>query len=92
MVEKVLENIVRNNGLVVYGFKEVEEVVNYGVVEMFLVFDEFFKGEFREKVEELMDVVRYFCGEVVVVSLEYEGGEKLKVFGGFVVLLRFRVK
>ncbi len=92
LVEKVLENIAKNNGLVAYGLKEVEEAVNYGAVETLLVLDELLKGEHREKVEELMDAVRYSRGEVVIVSSEHEGGEKLKALGGLAALLRFRVR
>ncbi|NJE48364.1 mRNA surveillance protein pelota [Thermococcus sp. 9N3] len=92
LVEKVLENIARNTGLATYGLREVEEAVNYGAVETLLVLDELLKGEHREKVEELMDAVRYSRGEVVIVSSEHEGGEKLKALGGLAALLRFRVK
>ena len=92
LVEKVLENIAKNNGLVAYGLREVEEAVNYGAVETLLVLDELLKGEHREKIEELMDAVRYSRGEVVVVSSEHEGGEKLKALGGLAALLRFRVR
>ncbi|AHL22380.1 mRNA surveillance protein pelota [Thermococcus nautili] len=92
LVEKVLENIARNTGLATYGLREVEEAVNYGAVETLLVLDELLKGDLREKVEELMDAVRYSRGEVVIVSSEHEGGEKLKALGGLAALLRFRVK
>ncbi|WP_099211532.1 mRNA surveillance protein pelota [Thermococcus henrietii] len=92
LVEKVLENIARNTGLATYGLREVEEAVNYGAVETLLVLDELLKGEHREKVEELMDAVRYSRGEAVIVSSEHEGGEKLKALGGLAALLRFRVK
>jgi len=92
LVEKVLENIARNNGLSAYGLREVEEAVNYGAVETLLVLDELLKGERREKIEELMDAVRYSRGEVVVVSSEHEGGDKLKALGGLAALLRFRVR
>lgn len=92
LVEKVLENVAKNNGLATYGLREVEEAINYGAVETLLVLDELLKGDHREKIEELMDAVRYSRGEVVVVSSEHEGGEKLKALGGLAALLRFRVK
>jgi len=92
LVERVLENIARNNGLSAYGLKEVEEATNYGAVETLLVLDELLKGEHRGKIEGLMDAVRYSRGEVVVISSEHEGGEKLKALGGLAALLRFRVK
>ncbi len=62
LVEKVLENIGRNNGLAAYGLKEVEEAVNYGAVETLLVLDELLKGENRERIEELMETVRHSRG------------------------------
>ncbi len=92
LVEKVLENIARNNGLAAYGLKEVEQAINYGAVETLLVLDELLKGEHRRNIEELMDAVRYSRGEVVVVSSEHEGGDKLKALGGLAALLRFRVR
>ncbi|WP_297495669.1 mRNA surveillance protein pelota [Thermococcus sp.] len=92
LVEKVLESVAKNNGLATYGLREVEEAINYGAVETLLVLDELLKGDHREKIEELMDAVRYSRGEVVVVSSEHEGGEKLKALGGLAALLRFRVK
>ncbi|AJC72234.1 mRNA surveillance protein Pelota [Thermococcus guaymasensis DSM 11113] len=92
LVEKVLEHVARNTGLATYGLREVEEAVNYGAVETLLVLDELLKSEHRGKIEELMDAVRYARGEVVIVSSEHEGGEKLKALGGLAALLRFRVK
>ncbi len=92
LVEKVLENIARNNGLAAYGLKEVEEAINYGAVKTLLVLDELLKGEHRENIEELMNAVRYSRGEIVVVSSEHEGGDKLKALGGLAALLRFRVE
>jgi len=92
LVEKVLENIAKNSGLVAYGIREVEDAVNYGAVETLLVLDDLLKGSMARKIEELMDAVRYSRGEVVVVSSEHEGGEKLKALGGLAALLRFRVK
>ncbi|WP_297437756.1 mRNA surveillance protein pelota [Thermococcus sp.] len=92
LVEKVLEGIGRNTGMVTYGLREVEEAVNYGAVETLLVLDELLKGEYRDKIEELLETVRRSRGEVIVVSSGHEGGDKLKALGGLAALLRFRVK
>ncbi|ASJ10707.1 mRNA surveillance protein Pelota [Thermococcus sp. P6] len=92
LVEKVLENVAKNNGLSAYGLREVEEAVNYGAVETLLVLDELLKGENRERIEEIMEAVRHSRGEVVVVSSEHEGGEKLRALGGLAALLRFKVR
>lgn len=91
LVEKVIERIARNRP-VAYGLRDVEEAANYGAVETLLVLDELLKGEHREKIEELMEFVRASRGNVVIVSSEHEGGEKLKALGGLAALLRFKVK
>jgi protein pelota len=91
LVERVIEEISKN-GLVAYGLKEVEEAANYGAIETLLVLDELLKGEHKEKIEEIMEFVRGTRGEVVIVSSEHEGGEKLKALGGIAALLRYKVK
>ncbi|WP_048148459.1 mRNA surveillance protein pelota [Palaeococcus ferrophilus] len=91
LVEKVIAEISKN-GLVAYGLKEVEEAANYGAIETLLVLDELLRGEIKEKIEKLMEYARAMRAEVVVVSSEHEGGEKLKAIGGIAALLRFRVK
>lgn len=91
LVEKVIEEISKN-GLVAYGLKEVEEAANYGAIETLLVLDELLKGEHKEKIEEIMEFVRTTRGEIVIVSSEHEGGEKLKALGGIAALLRYKVK
>jgi protein pelota len=91
LVEKVIEEIAKG-GLVVYGLKEVEEAANYGAVEKLLVLDELLRGDLKEKIERLMEFVRGMRAEVIVVSSEHEGGEKLKAIGGIAALLRYRIK
>ncbi|MFA4645797.1 mRNA surveillance protein pelota [Pyrococcus kukulkanii] len=91
LVEKVIEEIAKN-GLVAYGLKEVEEAINYGAVDTLLVLDELLKSENREKLEDMMELARNLRANVVVVSSEHEGGDKLKALGGIAALLRFKIK
>lgn len=91
LVEKVIEEIAKG-GLAAYGLKEVEEAANYGAIEKLLVLDELLRGDLKEKIERLMEFVRGMRAEVVVVSSEHEGGEKLKAIGGIAALLRYRIK
>ncbi|AEH24005.1 mRNA surveillance protein pelota [Pyrococcus yayanosii] len=91
LVERVIEEIAKN-GPVAYGLREVEEAVNYGAVETLLVLDELLKGDMRAKVEELMETARNLRANVVVVSGEHEGGDKLRALGGIAALLRFKIR
>lgn len=91
LVEKIIEEIAKG-GLAAYGLKEVEEAANYGAIEKLLVLDELLRGDLKEKIERLMEFVRGMRAEVVVVSSEHEGGEKLKAIGGIAALLRYRIK
>lgn len=91
LVERVIEEIAKG-GLVTYGLKEVEEAANYGAIEKLLVLDELLRGDLKEKIEGLMEFVRGMRAEVVIVSSEHEGGEKLKAIGGIAALLRYRIK
>ncbi|KPU63382.1 mRNA surveillance protein Pelota [Thermococcus sp. EP1] len=91
LVEKVIEEIAKN-GLVAYGLGEVEEAANYGAIETLLVLDELLKDELKERIEEIMEFVRGTRGNVVIVSSEHEGGEKLKALGGIAALLRYKIK
>lgn len=91
LVEKVIAEISRGK-LVAYGLKEVEEAANYGAIETLLVIDELMKGEYKDKIEQIMEFVRGTRGEVLIVSSEHEGGEKLKALGGIAALLRYRIK
>ncbi|HIP74833.1 MAG TPA: mRNA surveillance protein Pelota, partial [Thermococcus paralvinellae] len=75
-----------------YGIGEVEEGANYGAIETLLILDELLKGGMREKIEQLMEFVRQMRGNIVIVSSEHEGGEKLKALGGIAALLRYRVR
>ena len=91
LVERVIEEIAKN-GLAAYGIGEVEEGANYGAIETLLILDELLKGGMRERIEQLMEFVRQMRGNIVIVSSEHEGGEKLKALGGIAALLRYRVK
>ncbi|CAB49600.1 mRNA surveillance protein pelota [Pyrococcus abyssi] len=90
LVEKVIERIAKDEP-VAYGLKDVEEAVNYGAVDTLLVLDELLKGDDRERIEEIMEMARNLRANVVVVSSEHEGGDKLKALGGIAAILRFKI-
>lgn len=87
-VNKILEEISKNTGLVAYGEKEVEFAINSGAVKELLVLDVLVR---HKKIEKYMDSVEYTNGEVLIVSSEHDGGKQLNALGGLAALLRYRL-
>ncbi len=49
------------------------------------------KGEGREEIERLLEMVERERGTIVVFSTEFEPGKRLKGLGGVAALLRFPI-
>ncbi len=86
LVEKFLEELGKDSGMVTYGEKEVEEAVKMGAVEKLLVSEKDVK-----KFENLMEIAEKNGAEVIVISSEHEAGEKLYNLGGIAAFLRFKI-
>ena len=87
-VNKILEEISKNTGLVAYGEKEVEFAVNSGAVKELLVLDILVR---HKEIEKYLDSVEYTNGNVLIVSSEHDGGKQLNALGGLAALLRYRL-
>lgn len=95
LVEKLLEEIGKGNGLGAYGFKEVKQAAEYGAISILLVSDNIIQ-EYREEgkykmLEEAMKIVEKAKGEVHIISSEHEGGKKLNNLGSIGAILRYRI-
>jgi protein pelota len=96
LVERILEEISKDSGLVAYGLKEVKESANSGAVETLVLVDKYMdelkeKDEF-ENVEKLIDKVEKSGGKVMIIAYEHAGGKKIQGLGGIAALLRFKFK
>jgi protein pelota len=87
LMDEVLLRISRE-GAVAYGIKEVEEAIGYGAVEQVLVADTLLRDA---QVMHLIDDAEAMRAMIVVLSSEFEPGERLVALGGIAALLRYRL-
>ena len=90
-IEILLERIAKNDR-VAYGLEEVKRAYDYGAIEVLLIADEFLREQ-REKwnIDEFMRNVEAMKGKVVIMSTEFEPGQRLMSLGGIAALLRFSI-
>jgi len=93
LVEELLERIAKGNKAT-YGMNQCLRAVELGAVEKLLVTDKILRKK-REKgiedIEKLIEESRQKGGEVMVLSSEFEPGQKIDSLGGIAALLRFNV-
>jgi len=78
----------KDDGLVLYGLKELEEADNFGAIDILLVSDEKIR---EEEVEKLAMSVERKKGQVEIISNTHELGEQFCRMGGLGAILRFRI-
>ncbi len=90
-IDVLLERIAKDDK-VVYGLEEVKRAYEYGAIDVLLIADEFLREQ-REKwdVDELLKGVEDMRGKVVIMSSEFEPGQRLMSLGGIAALLRFNI-
>jgi protein pelota len=91
LVEGLLAELGKGNGLAEYGLNEVLRAVEAGAVKQLIVSDAFFL-EKRGESEKIMQEAEKRGAEVHLISGEHEAGKQLGSFGGIAALLRYKVK
>ena len=86
-MDEVLTRIAKE-GAVAYGKAEVSEAIGYGAVEQVLVADMFLRDPDTMQVIESAENMR---AGVVVLSSQFEPGERLIALGGIAALLRYKM-
>ncbi|MHC1593338.1 MAG: mRNA surveillance protein pelota [Methermicoccaceae archaeon] len=91
LMDELLQRIA-TDGAVAYGLSDVRHAMDMGAVEVLLVADEWLRGQ-RESwdVDSLLLAAEGCGGSVVVLSSEFEPGQRLVHLGGVAALLRYRV-
>ncbi len=87
IVEKLLEEVAKPEGLAVYGHAEVEQALNVGAVETLLVTDIFAR---QKKAETLIKLAQQTQARYVIVGTLHEAGKKLEGLGGVAGILRYK--
>ncbi len=94
LIEELLNNISKD-GPVVYGFKETKMAVDAGAVKTLLVTDELImklrQDGGYDKLDKVMRDVEGMDGKVHIISVDHDGGKKLKGLGGVGALLRYKL-
>ncbi len=90
-IDVLLERIAKDDR-VAYGLEEVRRAYDYGAIEVLLIADEFLREQ-REKwnIDDFMRNVEAMKGKVVIMSTEFEPGQRLMSLGGIAALLRFPI-
>ncbi len=94
LIEKLLQEIAKEEGKAAYGLAEVIKASEYGAVETLLIVDETLRSGRAEGtgVEELLRSVEKSQGKIVIFSSEFEPGRRLQALGGIAALLRFKIQ
>lgn len=96
-IDELLEHIA-NNGPATYGIDAVTEAAEYGAIDRLLILDEQLRservssGDWSTDIDSLLRQVEQKGGEVVIVSSEFEPGQRLSNLGGIAALLRYRIE
>uniref|UniRef100_A0A7J3MY48 eRF1 domain-containing protein n=1 Tax=Ignisphaera aggregans TaxID=334771 RepID=A0A7J3MY48_9CREN len=83
--------IVKDIGRVAYGIDHVEIAAEVGAVEKLLIIDELLSGfsEIREKIDKILRNVVEKNGNIVIVPSKSPPGERVKMLGGVMAILRY---
>ena len=88
LMDEVLHRVAAG-GAVAYGLDEVRKAIAYGAAETVLVSDTLLRDEGATNVIREAERVN---ASVVVLSTEFEPGERLAAIGGAAALLRYRIE
>jgi len=88
IIQNFFTHLNKDDGLVLYGLKELKEADDAGAIETLLISEE----KIREKeIEELAKNVERKKGQVEIISNIHELGEQFCRMGGLGAILRFRI-
>lgn len=90
LVERVFEEVSKGTGLSTYGLTQVNQALEIGAVETLLVSDNFIRK--YKNSDGLIEKARNIRAQVIIVSTEHEGGERLEAIGGIAGILRFALR
>lgn len=87
-IREFFAHLQREDGLAVYGEKEVKKALELGAVE-FLILSE----KLDEKlIDELVEKTKQSNAEFMIASTETEEGDQIKEMGGIVAILRYKTE
>ena len=93
IMEKIMENLAKNTGLVAYGKEEVKKSAEYGAVDKLLVIEDLLSSDEEERmeIEKIMEEVENKNGRVLIVPKDSPIYYEVRNLTGLIALLRFRI-
>jgi protein pelota len=91
VMEKIMENLSKDTGLIAYGKDDVKKAVEYGAVDTLLVIEDYLSADTREEIEPVLEDVERKKGRVMIVPKDSTIYYQVKNLTGIVALLRFRI-
>ncbi len=94
LVEELLTQIKNNQAT--YGWKQVKLAIEAGAVETLLLTEEFIHqqkqaGTYHE-LDQLMQKIEALGGQIHVLSIDFDGGKKLRGLSGIAAILRYKLE
>jgi len=90
IVEKIMENLAKNTGLIAYGLDEVKRGDEYGAVDTLLITEDLLSQN-REQIDQILEDVEKKRGKVLIVPKDSPVYYQVKSLTGIVALLRFKI-
>ncbi|MFP3064537.1 MAG: mRNA surveillance protein pelota [Sulfolobus sp.] len=90
VVEKIMENLAKNTGLIAYGLNEVKRGDEYGAVDTLLITEDLLSQN-REQIDQILEDVEKKRGKVLIVPKDSPVYYQVKSLTGIVALLRFKI-
>ncbi|MEM0493063.1 MAG: mRNA surveillance protein pelota [Candidatus Thermoplasmatota archaeon] len=87
-VEKLLEEIKKDDGLAVYGYNEVKDALMKGAVSTLLLSDKLTR---MKEGEELLNLARSNHSEFIIINTQHDAGRKFEGIGGVAAILRYKI-
>jgi len=88
IIQEFFTHLHKDNGLGLYGLKELKDADNAGAIEILLVSEEKIREKDIEKIAQSIEKKR---GHVEIISNTHELGEQFCRMGGLGAILRFRI-
>jgi cell division protein pelota len=82
---------------VAYGVSAVGEAAEFGAVETLMIVDDELRAarrgeqDWEQDIDSIIESVEQQGGEVVILSGEFDPGQRLRNLGGVAALLRYRL-
>jgi len=95
LIEDLIAHLSKKDNLAVYGLKETEEAVNYGLVKILLISMDLIRTsdiETRERIFNMIKTAKAYRGEIIFISSLHPMGKQFKAFGGIAAILRYPIR